>query len=131
MHFSKKSSRQSLASPEILAFASHCWANFQPILNFFIPNFKLQYEDSENIKKDCVNTVIFNLHRIKRRAFFSGTLGTFYNTITVEVISKSTRDLQSYRSLNIQNIARVKFKQQSFNVVQEKLNLANVRNNSM
>ena len=52
-----------------------------------------------------------------------------YNTITVQVISKSIRDLKSYKSLNIQNIARVKFKRQSFNVLQEKLNLANVRNN--
>ena len=33
--------------------------------------------------------------------------------------------------MDIQNIATVNFKQQSFNVLQEKLNLANVRNNSM
>ena len=50
---------------------------------------------------------------------------------TVQVILKSIRDLQSYRSLNIQKIARVKFRQQSFNVLQEKLNLADVRNNSI
>ena len=52
---------------------------------------------------------------------------TTYNTITVQVFvfSKSIRDLQSYRSLSIQSIARVNFKQQSFNVLQEKLNLAN------
>ena len=37
--------------------------------------FKLKYEDSENIKADCVNTVVFNLHQIKRRAFFE-TPGT-------------------------------------------------------
>ena len=60
-----------------------------------------------------------------------------YNTITVEVIFdqrpilKSIGDLQSYRSVNIQNIARVNFKQQPFNVLQDKLNLANVRNNSI
>ena len=28
------------------------------------------YEDSENIKAGCVSTVVFNLHQIKRRAFF-------------------------------------------------------------
>ena len=56
---------------------------------------------------------------------------TSYNTITVQVISKSMRDLQSYRSLNIQNIAGVKFKQQSFNVLKEKLNLANVGSDSI
>ena len=39
-----------------------------------------------------------------------------YNTITVQLISKSIRDLQSYRSMNIRNIARVSFKQQSFKV---------------
>ena len=38
-----------------------------------MPNFKLKYEDSENIKADLVNTVVFNLHRIKRRAFFWDT----------------------------------------------------------
>ena len=62
--------------------------------------------------------------------FYSVKLCTSFNTITVQVISKSTRDLQSnYMSLNIQNITRVKFKQQSFNVLEENLNSANVRNN--
>ena len=46
--------------------------NCQPILDCFIPNFKLKYEDSENIKADRVNTVVFNLHPIKRRALFLG-----------------------------------------------------------
>ena len=55
---------------------------------------------------------------------------TSYNTIIMQVISKSIRDLQSSR-LNKQNTERVKFKQQSFNVLQEKLNLANARNNSI
>ena len=32
------------------------------ILECFISNFKLKYEDSENIKADRVNIVIFNLH---------------------------------------------------------------------
>ena len=61
--------------PKIVAFGSHCSANFQPLLNCFIPNFKLKYEDTENVKADRVNTVIFNLHQIKRRAFFLGTPG--------------------------------------------------------
>ena len=75
MHFSKNLVVCSLAGPKILAFGSHCSANFQPILDCFVPNFKLKYEDSENIKTDRVNTVVFNLHQIKRRAFF-GTPGT-------------------------------------------------------
>ena len=49
----------------------------------------------------------------------------------MQVISKSIRVLQGYRSMIIQNIARVNFKQQVFSVLQEKLNLANVRNNSI
>ena len=72
MHFSKKSGRRSSVAPEILAFVSHCSANFQPILDCFIPNFKLKYEDSENIKADHVDTIAFNSHQIKRRAFFFG-----------------------------------------------------------
>ena len=63
----------SSAGPKILAFGSHCSANFKPILDCFIPNFKLKYEDSENIKADRVSTVAFNLHQIKRRTFFWDT----------------------------------------------------------
>ena len=37
-----------------------------------MPNFKLKYEDSENMTADRVNIVVFNLHQIKRRAFFLG-----------------------------------------------------------
>ena len=59
----------SSAGPKFLPFGSHCSANFQPILDCFIPNLKLKYEDSENIKADRVSTVVFNLHQIKRRAF--------------------------------------------------------------
>ena len=89
MHFSKKSGRLSSAGAEIQALVSHCSANFQPILDCFIPNFKLKYEDSENIKVDCVNTVVFNLHQIKRRAcFFFGTPGrnTFFFSINGPLI---------------------------------------------
>ena len=38
----------------------------------FIPKFKLEYDDLENIKTDYVNTVVFNLHQIKRLKFFVG-----------------------------------------------------------
>ena len=37
-----------------------------------MPKFKLKYEDLENIKADRVNTIVFNLHLIKRRALFTG-----------------------------------------------------------
>ena len=65
---------RSSAGPQILAFSSHCSANFQPILDCFIiiSNFKLKYKDSENIKADRVSIVVFNLLQIKRPAFFSG-----------------------------------------------------------
>ena len=64
-----------LSGPEVLAFFIHCSANFQPIFDCFIPNFKLKYEHPDNIKADRVNVVVFNLHQIKRRAFF-GTPGS-------------------------------------------------------
>ena len=69
VHFSKNLVVCSSTGPKILDFGSHCSANFEAILDCFIPNFKLKYEDSENIKADGVGTVIFNLHQIKRRAF--------------------------------------------------------------
>ena len=70
MHFLKKSGRLSSTGSEILHFGSHCSANFQPILDFFIPKFKLEYDDLENIKTDRVNAFVFNLHQIKRLKFF-------------------------------------------------------------
>ena len=69
VHFSKKSGRRSSEGPEILAFVSHCSANFQLVLDWFTPNLKLKYEDSENIKADRVGTVLFNLHQIKHWRF--------------------------------------------------------------
>ena len=50
----KKTGCLSSTDSEILAFSSHFTANFQPILGCFVPNFKLKYEDSENIKADRV-----------------------------------------------------------------------------
>ena len=47
-------------------------ANFQSILDCFTPNFKFKHEDLKNLKTDSVSTVVFNLHQIKRRAFFMG-----------------------------------------------------------
>ena len=73
MHFSKNQVVFSSGSPKDLAFGSHCLVNFQPILDCFIPNFKLKYEDLENIKADCASTIVFNLHQIKRQAFFWDT----------------------------------------------------------
>ena len=35
--------------------------NFQSISDCSIPKFKLKYDDLENIKADCVNTVLFIL----------------------------------------------------------------------
>ena len=76
MHFSKKSGRLSSTGSEILTFGSHRSANFQPILDCFIPKFKLEYDNLENIKTDSVNTVVFNLHQIKRLKFFLATPGS-------------------------------------------------------
>ena len=72
MHFSKETGRLSLATTKILAFGSHSMPNFQSILDCFVSNVKFKDEDLENIKTDCVTAVVFNLHQIKRRAFFMG-----------------------------------------------------------
>ena len=72
MHFLKNLVVCSSAGPEFLAFVSHCSANFQPTLDCFILNFKLKYDDSEDIKADRVSIVVFNLHQVKRRAFILG-----------------------------------------------------------
>ena len=40
------------------------------MLGELLTDFGLKYENSENVKADHVNTVIFNLHQIKRQAFF-------------------------------------------------------------
>ena len=60
-------------------------------MDCFTLNFKLKYEDSENITADRVNTVVFNLHQIKRRAFF------FWDTrYGVERLSaKRSKDLEN------------------------------------
>ena len=65
--------RLSSTGSEILAFGSHCSANFQLILDCFIPKFKLKYDSLENIKVDPVNTVVFNLLPIKQSKFFWDT----------------------------------------------------------
>ena len=70
IHVLKKWGRLSSTASEILAFGSHCSANFQMILDCFIPKFKLKYDNLENIKTDGVNTVVFNLHQIKQSIFF-------------------------------------------------------------
>ena len=95
--FRKKTGRLSLAGPKILAFGSHSMANFQSVLNCFIPNFKLKHEDLENIETDCVSTIAFNLHQIKRWAFFYGTPGKCYSSSTHS--SKSYWLLQNLSSL--------------------------------
>ena len=59
VHFSKKLGRLSSVGPEILAFVSHCLANFLAVMDCFIPSFKLKYKDPYNTKADRVNTVVF------------------------------------------------------------------------
>ena len=91
MHFSKKTGRLSLAGTKILAFGSHSMANFQSILDCFIPNFRLKHEDLENIKIDLVSTVVFNLHKIKRRAFFMG-----HPVVKLDNVKHVTRNVTVY-----------------------------------
>ena len=71
--FFEKLGRLSSTGSEILAFGSHYSANFQVILDYFIPKFKFKYDNLENMKTDRVNTIVFNLHRIKQLKFFGDT----------------------------------------------------------
>ena len=71
----------SSGGSEILAFVSNCSANFQLILDSFIPDFKLKYVGSGHIEIDRVHTVIFNLHQIRCRAFFLGHPVLFRNIL--------------------------------------------------
>ena len=57
----RKTGRLSLAGPKILAFGSHSTANFQSILDCFIPNFKLKHEDLEKMQTDRVKYSRFQL----------------------------------------------------------------------
>ena len=77
VNFSKQSGRLSSTGSEILTFGSHCSANFQPILDYLMPKFKLEYYDLENTKTGRVNAVVFNLNQIKRLTLFRlGSFGT-------------------------------------------------------
>ena len=109
VHFSKNLIVCSSAGPTILSYGSHCSANFQPILDCFIPNFKLKYEDSQNIKVDRVSTVVFNLHQIKRRAFFfgGGIPGIFIQIHPVES-SKLIQNVIIFSYNFISNISNLK-----------------------
>ena len=79
VRFSKKLGRLSSTGSEILTFGSHCSANFQPILDCFIPNFKLEYDNLENIKTDRVNTVVLNLTSNQTFEDIFGTPGIYFN----------------------------------------------------
>ena len=68
---------------EILTFRSHYSANFQPILDCFIPKFKLKYNSSESIKTDRVDTVVFNLHQIKQLIFLGHPLQVLHDGTNV------------------------------------------------
>ena len=61
--------RLSSSSPESLYFGSHCSVNIQPTLDCFILNFKLKYEDSENMKADHVNSVVLTYIKSDRGTF--------------------------------------------------------------
>ena len=71
----------------------HQWVlKFKPLLgelltdlDCFTPNFKLKYEDSQNVKADGVNTVVFNLHQIKHRTcvFFGNPVYILHITLHI------------------------------------------------
>ena len=114
IHFSKKSGRLSSTNSEILDFGSHCSANFQQILDCFVPNFKLQYDNLENIKTDRANTVIFNLHQIKQSKFFfwdNRYLGNGSDEISRKV--QSTEPQSYFPLFRVLGLLLVKYKTDS------------------
>ena len=72
VYFAKQTGCLSSAGTKTLAFGGHSMANFQSILDCFIPNFKLKHEDLENIKTDCVSTVVFQLTSNQTSGVFMG-----------------------------------------------------------
>ena len=72
MHFLKKSGRLSSTGSKILTFGSHCSTKFQPILDYFIPTFKLEYDDLENIKNRSCKCSRFQLTSNQTLKFFLG-----------------------------------------------------------
>ena len=71
IHSSKKSGRLSSTGSEILTSGGHCSSNFQPVLNCFVPKFKLEYDNLENIKTVRVTTVLYKiLYQIKQSSVF-------------------------------------------------------------
>ena len=54
-----------------LAFGSRCSPKFPTDFRFlYKKNFKLRYEDSENIKTDRLYRAVFNFHKTKQRNVF-------------------------------------------------------------
>ena len=80
--------------PEILAFCSYRSANVQQILHCFIPNFKMKYEDSENVKIGRVNTVVLNLHKIKQRSFWDTEFEAESKNTSIEQDSRQQKGVQ-------------------------------------
>ena len=94
--FQKKNGRLSLLGPKILAFSGHSMANFQSILDCFIPNFKLKHEDLENIKNRLCKYSRFQLTSNQTSGVFYRTPGKCYSSTHS---SKSYWLLQNLSSL--------------------------------
>ena len=73
-----------LVGSDVSDFGTHCSANFRSILDCFILSFNFTYEDLENIKTFCVDTVVFNLHQIKQRNSFGTPI---YETVPLSFSS--------------------------------------------
>ena len=112
MHFLKKLGRLSISGSKIFSFRQPFLGELSPNLDCFITNFKLKFEDSENIKADRVDTVVFSLHQTKCWAVLFGTAGvslTFIflmNTIKgslnlLKLFSSSSEDEAAFLVLTV------------------------------
>ena len=79
---------------EVLALGSYCsCSELFTDFGLFAPNFKLKYEDLENMKSVRVGTVVFSLHKIKDINLF----GTPGNTFTFQESKQQLRCLDNIK----------------------------------
>ena len=83
MHFPKDLVVCSSVGREILAFGSHWLAKFQPILSCLIPNFKLKYEDSEDIRSRSCKCSRFQFASNQTSGVYVGTPGRYQSSTAV------------------------------------------------
>ena len=66
-----------------------------------MPNFKLKYENVENIKNYHINAVVFNLHHIKQKNFLGGRDTQYVLLVNFRKVFEESQELLYRRFLFI------------------------------